>query len=467
LSMLQSEDPKAVLELRLSELFLHQEQRDHFFEELRSTGRVQDLEIAMVRKDGTVVWCQALASAKLDRDGGIEWIDGVLEDISERKRLEEQLRQSQKMEAIGTLAGGVAHDFNNLLTAIIGYANMSKEVIGPEDPLHDFMDNILKASGKASRLTQSLLAFSRKQVISLRPISLNETVHRFEKLLARVIGEDIQFKLALSDSEPVVLADSGQIEQVLLNLATNARDAMPGGGILSISTHTLEIEEHLSTPLAMKPGRYAVLAVSDTGSGMDEKTKQRIFEPFFTTKAIGRGTGLGLSIVYGIVKQHGGEINVYSEPTCGTTFRVYLKLVDAAPESEPEILPDRAVGGNETILLAEDDPMVRELYATVLRRSGYQVLEAVDGIDAVESYGKNPGKIHLLLFDVIMPRLNGLEACAEIQKLAPGVKVLYSSGYTDAIIHQRPLFEDGIQFISKPAAPTELLARVRRTLDEG
>jgi PAS domain S-box-containing protein len=457
------ESPEEMLDIAVSELYQEPEDRKKYIEEIQQQGLVKDKIIAMKQKDGTSIWCSVTARAQYDEQGQIKHMDSVLEDITERKRLEEQLRQSQKMEAIGNLAGGVAHDFNNILTAITGYGSLLRLRIGEGSPFKSYADEILAASERATHLTQSLLAFSRKQVIAPKPENLNEIVTRIEKLLIRVIGEDINFTIALCDTDLVILADGSQIEQVLMNLATNARDAMQDGGLLTIKTEHVDITGPHGF---MKPGSYGVISVSDTGKGMDETTKLRIFEPFFTTKEKGKGTGLGLSIVYGIVKQHGGEINVYSELDKGTTFKIYFKLVDmkvehpaASPMAEPQ-------GGTETILLAEDDNEVRRLMKSILEEYGYTVITAVDGEDAVIKFLEHKDQIKFLLFDVVMPKKNGKEAYEEIGRIKEEVPILFASGYTADIIHKKGLIEEGLHFISKPVTPNLLLAKIRQIMDK-
>ncbi|MBF0510142.1 MAG: response regulator, partial [Deltaproteobacteria bacterium] len=368
---------------------LEEELPDHARKmEARRQGLAEQYERRFLCKNGQVVW--TLVSATPIFDAGHQFIGsfGMFTDITERKRMEEeqarleqQLRQAQKMEAIGTFAGGVAHDFNNVLTAIVGYGQLTRQELGERDPLRGYVDIILSASERAANLTQSLLAFSRKRAISPRPVDLNEIVKRVDKFLLRVIGEDVELKTVLANERLTVMADSGQIEQVLMNLAANARDAMPQGGAFTIKTDCAYIgREVIGSYDSITPGSYAVISVSDTGEGMNEETKQRIFEPFFTTKETGRGTGLGLAIVYGIIKQHNGVINVYSEPGLGTTFKVYLELVEVKIEGAD--IPGRAalpVGGAETILVAEDDTAVRDIMKVILERHGYTVIEAEDG----------------------------------------------------------------------------------------
>ncbi|WP_224982989.1 PocR ligand-binding domain-containing protein [Geomonas agri] len=388
--------------------------------------------------------------------------------LAERIHLEEQLRQSQKMEAVGQLAGGVAHDFNNILQVITGYGNMLKMNDSLGDKEEEWVDHILSSSERAAQLTQGLLAFSRKQVIHLESVDLNGVIENFKKFILRVIGEDIHLKTVTYGDQLIVHADVGQLEQVLINLATNARDSMPKGGMLTIETGLQAVESPFDHESGRaEPGRYAVVTVSDSGSGMDEATRKRIFEPFYTTKEVGKGTGLGMAIVYGIIKQHSGIINVYSELGHGTTFRIYLPLQQPkAGEADVQDAQVQApVGGSETILLAEDDAEVRELVVSILSLYGYQVIQAVDGRDVVEQFAANRDKVALILMDMIMPKKNGKEAYEEISLLQPGVKVLYSSGYTADFIQNRGVSEEGIELIMKPVQPLELLRKVREMLD--
>ena len=386
-------------------------------------------------------------------------------DITEKKKLEDQLRHAQKMEAVGTLAGGVAHDFNNILTAIIGYGTLLQMKMAEEDPLKPYVDQILTSTERAANLTQGLLAFSRKQPINLQSVDLNAVVRRVEKLITRLIGEDIDIKIVLNDAVLTIRVDLGQIEQVLMNLATNARDAMPQGGILAIETGIMELDhEYVRAHGYGKVGRYALLSVTDTGVGMDKKTQHRIFEPFFTTKEVGKGTGLGLAIVYGIVKQHNGYINVYSEPGKGTTFKLYLPLIAAEIEAASPLQDKMPEGGRATILVAEDDDSVRNLTRSVLEGFGYTVITAVDGEDALAKFSEHQERIDLLLLDVIMPKRNGRMAFDEIQKIRPGTKVLFTSGYSAEVIHDKGV-TDSLNFISKPVSPRDLLRKVKEILD--
>jgi PAS domain S-box-containing protein len=389
----------------------------------------------------------------------------------DQERLQVQLYQSQKMEAVGHLAGGIAHDFNNILTAIMGYGSLLQAKLNEKDPLRSHVDQILTSAERAAALVRSLLAYSRKQIINPKPVTINEIVVNVENMLHRIIGEDINLQTKLSEHDTTAVADAGQIEQLLINLATNARDAMPAGGLLTIITGRAEMdEEFIKAHGYGTQGTYVLLAVSDTGSGMDEKTRRQIFEPFFTTKEVGKGTGLGLSTVYGIVKQHNGFINCYSEPGRGTTFKIYLPLVTrpSGPAVQPSAIarPPVLQGGSETILLAEDDDDLRKLIRQVLEDFGYTVLEAADGDAAMALFTEHHNDINLLLLDIIMPKKNGREAYIEMRKIEPAIKALFTSGYTADIIHKQGLLEQGLEFILKPVLPTELLKKVRDVLDK-
>lgn len=412
-------------------------------------GRIWDLRTIPIKEDGRVV-----SVIEMGRD------------ITEHKRLEAQYLHAQKMEVVGQLAGGVAHDFNNILTAIVGYGHLALMKIAADDPVRLNIENMLEAAERAAHLTKELLIFSRKQVSDRKPADLNEIIKRVAKFLRRVIGEDISLTVSPYSAALPVLADSHQMEQALMNLATNARDAMPEGGVFTIQAEKVNLNEDFTKAHGYgKPGAYALLTVSDTGYGMDEKTRQRIFEPFFTTKEVGKGTGLGLAVVYGIIKQHDGFINVYSEPGKGTTFRIYLPLIRAAATEVPIKKEAPAGRGTETILLAEDDDALRKLAVTVLTLHGYRVIEAIDGADAVEKFRENANRIQLLLLDLVMPKMSGKEACDEIRKLKPDVKVIFASGYAPDMVHQKVKLENHATLIFKPVSPNELLKKVRSVLD--
>jgi len=388
-------------------------------------------------------------------------------ELSERKALEEKLLHSQKMEAVGLLAGGIAHDFNNILTVIVGYGTMMELSMAEADPNREKLAQVMDAAAKAANLTRSLLTFSRKQILDPRCVDLNEIVRQVEAFLVRIIGEDIQLKTLLEADTLSVFADCGQMEQVLINLATNARDAMATGGVLTIETSFQQLEAPIAPEHCfVQPGRYAMVSVSDTGPGMTEEIRTKIFEPFFTTKGVKQGSGLGLAIVYGIVKQHNGVINVYSEPGWGTIFRIYLPAVADGEHPKPDPA-DRVVpsGGTETILVAEDDPAVRKLVQSILNKFGYRVILAVDGQDAVDKFKAHRYEIGLILMDVIMPKKSGRDACHEIRLVEPEVLVLFCSGYTSDFIERRGELDEGVELILKPPQPLELLSKVREMLD--
>ncbi len=391
-----------------------------------------------------------------------------IREVTERKKLEEQLRQAHKMEAVGLLAGGIAHDFNNILSAIIGYGYILQTKMYSDDPLREHVDQILLSADRAAEVTHSLLAFSRKQVLNPKPININAMIRRFEKLLSRLIGEDIEFRTHFTGKKIISMVDAGQIEQVLLNLATNARDAMPQGGRLTLDTQLAELDDAFIRIHGYgEPGMFAVISVSDTGSGMGKETMAKIFEPFFTTKEAGKGTGLGLAMAYGIIKQHRGYINVYSEPEKGTTFRIYLPAIKSPEEvtatAAIEPLPSQ---GNETILVAEDDSALRELFSTVLQEYGYTVILAEDGEDAIRTFKDNKDKIQLVMLDMIMPKKSGKEAYDAIKKMRPGIKTLFSSGYTADRINKDSMRKEGFDFIMKPVSPKDLLRKIREVLDK-
>jgi len=402
----------------------------------------------------------------LDASGAVVSVIETVNDVTERVKLEAQLRQAQKMEAIGTLAGGIAHDFNNVLTAILGYGELVREDMAPTDPNVFAMEEILRASGRAAQLTRGLLAFSRKQIMNPKTLELNDVVRNVERLLRRVIGEDVVLSTTLSTHDLVVMADAGQLEQVLMNLATNARDAMPDGGALSITTSGVWLDEQAAMDVGFdSAGGFAKITVVDTGEGMDAETREKVFEPFFTTKELGKGTGLGLAIVYGIVKQHGGSVTLASELGVGTTFEVLLPLIDGAVEELEANERARPARGTETILYAEDDGAVRRLITGVLTGYGYHVLEAVDGQAALRTFADFGHSVDMLLLDVIMPHKSGREVYDAVRERRPDMPTLFVSGYTDDIIHKRGVFDEGIEFIAKPLNPFDLLARVRAILD--
>jgi len=391
----------------------------------------------------------------------------TLQDFTESKRLEEQLLQAHKMEAIGVLAGGVAHDFNNILSAIVGYSHLTLSKMPANDPLAGNLKAILQASERATTLTQSLLSFSRKQVINPKPTGLNDIVLRFEMFLTRLIREDVKIITTCTGGDLTIFADRGQIEQLLMNLVTNARDAMPMGGTIIIHTRSVHIDKHFIEERGYgKMGRYALLMVSDAGEGMDSETKRKMFEPFFSTKEPGKGTGLGLSTVYGIVKQNNGYIDVNSEPGKGSTFEIYLPLLEGVAAKERTEAEDvLATGGSETILIAEDNENVRALFSTILQHHGYRVIKAVDGDDAIIKFRENKDQVRLALLDGIMPGKNGKEVYEDIRAINPSLKAIFVSGYAEDIISKEGLLEQGVNFIQKPVTPLALLKKVREVLD--
>jgi PAS domain S-box-containing protein len=415
-------------------------------------------------KDGRVLNVEVTAQAL--EFAGRRAVLVVVKDVSERMQLGEQLRQAQKMEAVGRLAGGVAHDFNNVLTVITGYASILMESLEPDSPQALDLRQISRSADRAAALTRQLLAFSRRQVLQPRVLNLNSLVLNAEKMLERLIGEDIEIHLSLEASLGSVSADPGQLEQVIMNLAVNARDAMPDGGDLTFETRNLEVETPRSLGhFRVAPGSYIMLAVSDTGCGMDQETVGRIFEPFFTTKEKGKGTGLGLSTVYGIVKQSGGYVWVESAPGEGSTFTIYLPRVEAPADDEGDEPLSAARRGGETILLVEDDAVVRELARRILAGSGYHVLPAGDVVEAERFCRQHAGNLDLLLTDVVMPGMSGRDLARKLAVMRPRMRVLYMSGYTDNVIVHRGVLDPGTHFLQKPFTPRALLDKVREVLD--
>jgi two-component system, cell cycle sensor histidine kinase and response regulator CckA len=436
--------------------------------EERVVSGTYDTEYRIVRPDGNVRWIRDRAYPVRDEAGEIDRIVGIAEDVTDRRALEMQLRQSQKMEAIGRLAGGIAHDFNNMLTAIGGHAQLLEGELPRESPLHQHIEIIRMAADRSAALTRQLLAFSRKQILQPRVVELNAVIASIEPMLRRMIGEDIEVRTALQPDIPPIFADPSQIEQVLMNLIVNARDAMPAGGKLTLTTAEAELSEEYFTARQVvgRPGRYAMLAVSDNGVGMDPIIVARIFEPFFTTKPAGKGTGLGLSTVYGIVKQTQGFVWVYSEPGQGSTFKVYLPLArqvdgrDAASrENEPYAAEIAA-----TVLVVEDDPSVRSLVTRVLQRAGYEVLQAAEAGVAAALATDYREPIDLLITDVVLPSMNGPAVADLVCKAHPETQVLFMSGYTDEAIVHHEVLAPGTEFLEKPFTPRQLLGRVQEIL---
>lgn len=387
------------------------------------------------------------------------------EDITELKRLESQLRQSQKMEAVGTLAGGIAHDFNNILTSLMGYATLMQMKMDRSSPLRSYLDQVISASRKAADLTRSLLTFSRQNPATLVPLDINDTIETTKKLLKRLLTEDIELRTYLIKEDVVIMADRSQIDQILFNLATNARDAMPRGGTLIIETAVVIMDvDFIKVHGFGDPGRYVKISVSDTGEGMDEVTREKIFDPFFTTKEIGKGTGLGLPTVYGIVKQHNGYITVYSEPGHGTTFRIYLPAAAQVKVGEERDKAASITRGKETVLIAEDDEEVRRFMQEALEEYGYKTIEAVDGEDAINKFKQHRG-IDLIVVDSVMPKKNGREVYEEIRKMDPRIKALFTSGYTRDIVLDKGIEDQEFDFVAKPLQFEEFLQKIREVLD--
>lgn len=433
---------------------------------IMSGAKVKDTEMVIKRDSGELRWVIASSSPVMDSKNNIIASILIMQDITERRRLTDQLYQAQKMEAVGQLTGGIAHDFNNFLTAIIGYGSLLKMNINQDDPNRIFVDQVLSSAEKASTLTKNLLAFSRKQIIEPKYTDLNEIISGMQSILTRVIGEDIELVFEKLDKELPVFVDVGQLEQVIMNLVTNARDAMTKGGLLKITTDISVIKEDDFD--SSDTEEKALIKIADTGSGIEEPLLKKIFDPFFTTKEKGKGTGLGLSIVYGIIKQHNGHVFVSSTVGKGTEFRIYLPL---SKGSKLEDKNDKTISstvchkGNETILIAEDSPEVRDITREILVNNGYKVIEACDGVDAVMKFRENKESIDMLLFDVIMPRKNGKEAYDEIIKIKPSIKAVFISGYATDILSKRNILEDKINFIAKPILPNSLLKKVREVLD--
>jgi PAS domain S-box-containing protein len=457
-------------------LRIHKDDRERAIGQCRAaiaTATDHEFEYRAMAADGRVLWLRDIIHVLRDSGGRPRQLRGLTVDLTERKRSEvalreseDQLRQAQKMDAVGQLAGGIAHDFNNLLMVIQGDSDLIRRKLPEEHPLRRNVDGIREASQQAAALTRQLLAFSRKQVLALKVVDLNGIVGGMQAMLERLVGETIQLVFVPKPDLGYVKADPSQLEQVIMNLTVNARDAMPDGGRLTMETDQLELDAPAAAGHgAATPGRYAVLAVSDTGCGMDEATKARLFEPFFTTKEPGRGTGLGLSTVYGIVRQSGGHIWVYSEPGHGTTFKICLPVVAAEPDRAGPVDGGGKTRGAETVLLVEDAPRVREVVREILEMNGYAVLEARHGQEAIDLSQRHAGPIQLMVTDVVMPQMSGRELAQQLVRTRPDMRVLFMSGYTDTAIVRHGVLEAGTAFISKPFTPDALAAKVREVLD--
>ena len=448
---------------------IHPEDSAYYLEQLRSAetvGGTIEFEYRARRKDNSYcIWWEQ-GRAVFDATGRVIRVVGFISAITGRRNLEAQFRQAQKMEAVGRLAGGVAHDFNNLLTIIMGYSVMQFERTDPLDPVHHEAQQILAAADRAAGLTRQLLAFSRQQVLKPLRVNLNEVVRNVDKMLRRLIGADVEILMLFAPNLGTVKVDPGQVDQILMNLVVNARDAMPDGGRLTIQTSNVELDESYAKKHdGVDAGLFVMLAVSDNGTGMSSETKARLFEPFFTTKEQGKGTGLGLSTVYGIVKQSGGSIEVYSELDHGTTLRIYLPRVAAAVEKIPAAAESAApLQGSERVLLVEDDEIVRCLVIEILTANGYTV-QSIEKLEELEAVLQYAAECALLLTDVVMPKMNGPELATRVARRWPGIKVLYMSGYTTEAIAHRKVLDEGIDFLQKPFTPATLAAKVREALD--
>jgi two-component system, cell cycle sensor histidine kinase and response regulator CckA len=440
-----------------------------FRKSLRKQAFVKDSEIELKRKDGEKLVFHVSASLMYDDMGRMSGLRGIAHDLTERKKLEQKLLQVQKLESIGILAGGVAHDFNNLLTAIYGYGQVIRDTIPSDDELlQESISQVLRASGRAAELTKNLLAFSRKQFTDPKPVQVHTIIHNSYDLIKKTLGDTIELSTCFSTNNLLVKADTGQIEQVLLNLATNARDAMPSGGHVHIKTREVIIPDGFETKYGLTAsGIYALISVSDTGMGIDDKSLARVFEPFYTTKEVGKGTGLGLSIIYGIIKQHKGAVHIESEPVKGTTISIYLPTLET-PQARrvKQHGAKHSMKGSETILVTEDDEVVQAFLVKILERVGYKVIIAKDGEDGVLRFKEHADDISLILTDVMMPKKNGKEIIEEIKKINPEMKVIFMSGYTKDIIHQNGILEKDATFITKPFLKADLLQRVREVLDQ-
>ena len=461
---------REALEGQLFTTIYSERHRDKLLAKYRGRFATRTVEPHFVKEqvlwDGRKIFMEA-SNSFLEVPGQPPLLLGIMRDVTEQKRLEEQFRQSQKMEEIGKLAGGVAHDFNNILTVITGYTDILIRDVAPSNPSFEMLREIRRSGERAALLTRQLLAFSRKQILQPQILNLNSLVLDMENLLRRIIGEDVALVTVLDPALQRVRADPGQLQQVIMNLAVNARDAMARGGKLTIETANIDFDEaYLHAHAEVKAGSYVMLAVSDTGCGMTNEVKQHVFEPFFTTKAVGKGTGLGLATVYGIVKQSGGHIWLYSEAGQGTAFKIYFPAVSAAAAEDRARAPGAIPAGTETILLVEDDNAVRAMVRFALTTFGYKVLEAANGEQAVRLCAETPETIDLLITDVVMPEMSGREVAEAITKLKPAVKVLYISGYTDDAVVRHGVLQAEAAFLQKPFTTPALAHKVRSLLGE-
>lgn len=466
IAMLGYSSPEEVLLLDPEkDVFAQPEEHARLVKEFRRAGRLDGFEVKWRRKDGRTITVRISGRAVSSADEPADVLEAIAEDVTDRRALEDQFRQAQKMEAVGRLAGGVAHDFNNLLMVISGYAEVILAGLNVEHPLYEKGRAIQLAADRATTLTRQLLAFSRKQLLELKVVDVNAIVEDMERLLRPLIGENVELSTVRGPEAAHTRADAGQLEQVLMNLVVNAKDAMPQGGKLTIQTQTVVVDErHRGGQQFIHAGNYVLLSVSDTGMGMDRETQSRIFEPFFTTKEKGKGTGLGLSTVYGIVKQTGGYVMVQSEVGRGTTFQIYLPRTEAAAEQHAISVPDTASGGSETILLVEDEESVRQLVRDTLVSKGYQVIEGENGESGIAAAVRHKGKIDLVITDVVMPGMGGREMVKQLAQSRPDAKVLYLSGYTEDAIVSDGSIESGTAFLQKPFTLQSLSRKVREVL---
>jgi PAS domain S-box-containing protein len=460
------ESPAEFMKQKARDLWWDPGEREQLVAALRDSSGLRNFEARMRRKDGTPAWVMCNVTLRPGTDGE-QILESMLIDVSDRKSLEQQLWQAQKLDALGSLAGGVAHDFNNLLTAIIGYADILRDDLGANSSHAEDLNEIIKASDRATALTRQLLAFSRRQPFEPRALRLDERVADMEKMLRRLLGPTVRLVTGGDADLSAIMADPSQVEQVVLNLAVNSRDAMPQGGTLTIETRNVRIEEPYALgPTAVPPGSYVMLAVSDTGTGMNQETLAKIFEPFFTTKEKGKGTGLGLSTVYGIVKQSQGHVIVYSEPGIGTTFKCYFPVSDVRPRVSRPALAPAEVSGTETILLVEDEEPIRVLAATALGRVGYKVLAAADGDAAMQLAVSHAGPIHLLLSDGVLSGIRVPELLRRFVAQRPETKILLMSGYSQEAVFQHDIVAPNTAFLPKPFTIRQLTERVRDILDD-
>ena len=448
------------------DVFVNEGEQARLIEEFRRAGRMDGVEVRWKRKDGSAITVRISGSAVSSEDEPADVLEAIVEDVTERRALEDQFRQAQKMEAVGRLAGGIAHDFNNLLMVICGYTEVMLEQLSADHPLQDKVRAVQQASDRATTLTRQLLAFSRKQLLELKIVDVNTIVKDMERLLRPLIGENVELTTSLAKTIGCARADAGQLEQVIMNLVVNAKDAMPSGGRIVIQTSNVTVDDsYRGEHTFIHPGDYVVISVSDTGLGMDKDTQSRIFEPFFTTKEKGKGTGLGLSTVYGIIKQSGGYIFVQSEIGRGTTFTIYLPSVEG-PKESTGAAPDwrSAAGGSETVLLVEDEESVRQLVRDTLEAKGYHVIEAENGHAGLAAAEAHSGKIDLVITDVVMPAMGGHELAKRLKEARPAIKVLYLSGYTEDAIVDQGSGENSKAFLQKPFTLQNLARKVREVL---